>query len=243
MAQALEKRTELAALRKAESLRQEEILHAKAAAKPSLQLFAGYGSRSSSFSEDLTRELSGWFTGAQASWDLFDGFQTKGKVDQARALHRKAQFDLDDNVRRIELEVRTAYSYFIEARELLESQKKSRNKPKKPCVWPPRGRGRHRHATRRAERPNGAHRSAHDANPGVARLRRGPRPPGTGHRPKHHAGAKPVNGSRPRSPRTRHANWGHISTFNNSSGWPAPTRGTWVLRHLHDLGSHQIVEC
>ncbi len=124
MAQALEKRTELAALRKAESLRQEEILHAKAAAKPSFQLFAGYGSRSSSFSEDLTRKLSGWFTGAQASWDLFDGFQTKGRVDQARALHRKAQFDLDDNVRRIELEVRTAYSYFIEARELLESQKK-----------------------------------------------------------------------------------------------------------------------
>ena len=32
--------------------------------------------------------------------------------------------DLDDTTRRIELEVRTAYSNFIEAREVLESQKK-----------------------------------------------------------------------------------------------------------------------
>ena len=35
-----------------------------------------------------------------------------------------AMLELDDTARRIELEVRTAFSNFIESRELLESQKK-----------------------------------------------------------------------------------------------------------------------
>ncbi|MCL5097701.1 MAG: TolC family protein, partial [Candidatus Omnitrophica bacterium] len=40
-----------------------------------------------------------------------------------RALHKKPQVDLDDTSRRIELEVRTAYSNFIEAKEVLDAQK------------------------------------------------------------------------------------------------------------------------
>ncbi len=124
VAQALEKRPELGALRKAESLRREGITSAKGTFKPSVQFFAGYGARNSNFSDDLTREVSGWTTGAQLTWDLFDGFLTRGKVDQARALYQKAIVDLDDNARRIELEVRAAYSNFIEAREVMESQKK-----------------------------------------------------------------------------------------------------------------------
>ena len=49
---------------------------------------------------------------------------TSGKVDEAKALHRKAEYDVEDAARRIELEVRGAYSNFIEAKEVLESQKK-----------------------------------------------------------------------------------------------------------------------
>ena len=40
------------------------------------------------------------------------------------ALYERAGVELDDTSRRIELEVRTAFSNFIESRELLESQKK-----------------------------------------------------------------------------------------------------------------------
>jgi outer membrane protein TolC len=58
------------------------------------------------------------------SWDVFDGMLTKGKVDEAKAHLHKARLETDDTGRRIELEVRTAYSNFIEAREVLESQKK-----------------------------------------------------------------------------------------------------------------------
>ncbi len=122
--QSFENRTELGALRKAEKLRAENIVVAKAGNQPSVQIFAGYGTKSSSFSRDLTDELHGWEAGAQLSWNLFDGQLTEGRVKEAQALHRRALEDITDVTRRIELEVRTAWSAFVEAREVLESQKK-----------------------------------------------------------------------------------------------------------------------
>ncbi|HLP78985.1 MAG TPA: TolC family protein [Candidatus Paceibacterota bacterium] len=122
---ALEKRTELGALRKAEQLQQENIIQAKSGYKPSLQGFAGYEWRSSQYKFDLSQNVSdGWSVGAQLNWSIFDGLATRGKIIQARAQHDRAKTDLEDNARRIELEVRTSYSSFIEAREVLESQQK-----------------------------------------------------------------------------------------------------------------------
>ena len=122
--QALQNRTELGVLRKAEELGKEGIVNAAAGYKPSVQIFGGYGDRSSQFTSDLGVERKGWLAGAQLNWDIFDGMLTRGKVMQAKALHEKSKTDLDDTSRRIELEVRTAYSTFVEAREVLESQQK-----------------------------------------------------------------------------------------------------------------------
>jgi outer membrane protein TolC len=124
LARALERRTELQALRKAEGLRREGITVAKAGYRPSVQLFSGYGGRSSNFSLDLTDEVHGWFAGGQLSWPIFDGLLTKGRVEEAKALYGKALLDTDETTRRIELEVRTVYSNFIEAKDVIESQKK-----------------------------------------------------------------------------------------------------------------------
>jgi outer membrane protein len=126
ISQALEKRTELGALRKAEQLQAENIINARSGYQPSLQGVAGYGWRNASFTEpvELGHAISGWNVGAQMSWDIFDGFLTRGKVIQARAQRERARNDVADNSRQIELEVRTAYSTFIEAREVLESQQK-----------------------------------------------------------------------------------------------------------------------
>jgi outer membrane protein len=121
---ALQHRPELGALEKSERLRKEDISSARAGFKPSVQLFAGYGSRSSQFSDDLSRDVSGWHAGAQVNWDIFDGWLTKGRVRQARALHDRARTELEETTRQIELDVRTAYSSFVEAREVLESQRK-----------------------------------------------------------------------------------------------------------------------
>jgi len=122
--QALERRTELAALRKAEELNKENILSAKSGYKPSVEIFTGYGGHNSSFSTDLAHEVSGWNAGLQVNWNIFDGLLTQGRIREARARHERARVDVDDATRRIELEVRTTYSNFIEAKEVLESQKK-----------------------------------------------------------------------------------------------------------------------
>src|SRR4029078_9360478 len=58
------------------------------------------------------------------SCGMCDGSLTKGRVQEAKALAARAQVEIEDATRRIELEVRTAYSNFIEAKEVLESQLK-----------------------------------------------------------------------------------------------------------------------
>jgi outer membrane protein TolC len=122
--QALGKRTELVALRNTEELQRLNIVNARSGYQPVVQLFAGYNWNSSSFNTDLSDELHGWNAGAQVQWNIFDGLLTHGKVIEAKANYHRAQNDLVDRSRQIELEVRTAYSQFIEAREVLESQAK-----------------------------------------------------------------------------------------------------------------------
>jgi len=122
--QALAKRTELLALRRTEQLQKENVVTAKAGDKPSVQLFAGYGWRNSEFTTDLSTVVDGYSAGEQISWNIFDGMLTRGKILQATALYEKSKADLEDNSRRIELDVRTAYSAFIQAREVLDSQLK-----------------------------------------------------------------------------------------------------------------------
>jgi len=82
------------------------------------------GAKSSQFSSDLTDELHGWEAGAQLNWDIFDGYLTKGRVQEAEGLRKRALEELIEAERTVELDVRTAYSSFIEAREVLRSQEK-----------------------------------------------------------------------------------------------------------------------
>ena len=121
---ALERRPELATLRKTQALRHEDVINARAGYFPSVQAYGGYDLHSSMFTSDLTYDIYGWTAGVQVSWDIFDGFLTKGKVMEAKAMYEKAGVELDDTTRRIELDVRTAYSKFIEATDILASQKK-----------------------------------------------------------------------------------------------------------------------
>jgi len=124
IAQALEKRTELAALRRTEGLQRENIINARAGYKPTIQAFVGYDWNSSQFTNDLSSEFDGWIVGGQLNWNIFDGMLTYGKVVQAKAQFEHAKADVEDRARQIELEVRTDYSSFIEAREILASQQK-----------------------------------------------------------------------------------------------------------------------
>lgn len=124
ISQALEKRTELGSLRKAEALRKEDLVTAKAGYRPVLQGYVGYDIHNSMLSSDLAVTDHGWIAGVQLSWNLFDGMRTQGRIREAAANYERAGIDLDDKRRGVELDVRTAFSNFIEAREVLESQKK-----------------------------------------------------------------------------------------------------------------------
>jgi outer membrane protein TolC len=135
--QALEKRPELVALRKTEELQNHNITDASSGYKPNLQLFAGYTWMNRQFgtppsgsppgtsapAAGLDQYLDGWNAGAQVTWNIFDGLLTHGKVVQAKALYQKSKTAVDEKSRQIELEVRTTYSDFIGAQEVLESQK------------------------------------------------------------------------------------------------------------------------
>jgi outer membrane protein TolC len=121
---ALERRTELEALRKDIELQRLNIVDAKSGFKPSVSVFAGYNWENSEFSTDPSDEYEGWNAGAQLTWNIFDGALTFGKIKQARAQYAKSKTALDDQARQIELQVRTAYSDFIQSRETLDSQVK-----------------------------------------------------------------------------------------------------------------------
>lgn len=127
IAYALQSRSELEALRKTEQLEKLNIVNARAGYKPQLQLFAGYNWFNAEFPPPnpppLNDKLQGYDAGAQLNWDIFDGLLTHGKVIQAWANYDKAKTDLADESRQIELQVRTAYSDFVEATEVLDSQK------------------------------------------------------------------------------------------------------------------------
>src|ERR1019366_972397 len=129
IALALERRTELGSLRKTQALRNEDIVNAKSTYKPSVQAYGGYDMHNSMLSQDLSNEKHGWIAGVQLTWSLFDGRRTEEKVKEATALYERAGVELDDTGRRIELEVRTAYSYFIEADELLKSHEQGVEEP------------------------------------------------------------------------------------------------------------------
>ena len=122
--QALERRTELTDLREQVVLQNLNIVNAKSGYKPTVQAFAGYGWQNSAFSTDIGDEIDGWSVGGQMTWNIFDGALTIGKVQQAKALYKKSQTELEDRSRQIELDVRTAYSDFLEAKEVLDSQTK-----------------------------------------------------------------------------------------------------------------------
>ncbi len=124
IAQGLRDRPELKVAGKGSLLQKENVTMAKGGYWPSVQVYGGYGARNSSFRRDFYEDVAGLNAGVEFNWNIFDGTLTRGKVAQAKALYEKSQVEVQDLSRRIELEIRTAYSQFIEAKEVLESQKK-----------------------------------------------------------------------------------------------------------------------
>ena len=103
---------------------EQQITVAKAGYKPSLNANVGYETVNSRSSSDLSKATSGWYLGVNGTWSIFDGFQTKGNVDQAKASLASAKVGLADSLQQVELEVQKAYAQAKVAREVIASQAK-----------------------------------------------------------------------------------------------------------------------
>lgn len=103
----------------------EQVQVALAGYKPTVRLGGGYEFRSSPYTTDIHDVAQGWFYGLTGSWAIFDGFETSGRVKQARAVLEEAKINYDDAVRQVELEVQQAYSNLQQGRELIASQSKN----------------------------------------------------------------------------------------------------------------------
>lgn len=127
LARAQVQRSELEALRKSVLLRQEDIVQARSALYPQLSVGAGYGFQNQVFGSPtpgLDEELHGWEAGAQLNWSLWDFGLTKGKIQAAEARKARVGVEQEDVARRIDLQVRTAYAAWTEARDIFEAQQK-----------------------------------------------------------------------------------------------------------------------
>jgi outer membrane protein TolC len=120
--QARERRPSLKAQRQNILIEVEDIVVQQAGYKPTVQANAGYVIQNDRFSKSLGDVVHGWFFGVQGNWNVFDGFETYGKVKQARARLEEAHINYQDSVAQVDLEVQQAWANLDQAWQTVISQ-------------------------------------------------------------------------------------------------------------------------
>jgi outer membrane protein TolC len=115
------RRPELLRLAQLQRARESGVTVSKSNYLPEVYLTGGYEGVKRSSSNSLDDSLDGWTAGVEASWAIFDGARTRGKVTQARALLNQARLSLAEQTLAVEVEVRRALSSLQEAAELAEA--------------------------------------------------------------------------------------------------------------------------
>lgn len=121
LAAARAKRPELRRLEELRKAREAGVTVAKSNYLPQVYLTGGYEGRKSRFSNAVSDSVDGWTAGVEASWAIFDGARTRGRVAQARAQLNQARLGVSEQTLAIEVEVRRALSSLQEAAELAEA--------------------------------------------------------------------------------------------------------------------------
>jgi outer membrane protein len=123
--QALAARPDLERLRRLEEAGVERVTAARSGALPQVSVYAGWAIQQSNFSNRLDDTLDGWVVGAQGRWAIFDGRATAGRVRAARSQLVQTQLAIEETVLAIQVEVRRAYSDFVEATQLVEASRET----------------------------------------------------------------------------------------------------------------------
>lgn len=117
-----DQRAEIKQAEKRVKLQRENTKIARSGYLPEVSAFANYGVRNTLFGDQVDESIHGWSAGGRASWNIFDGMQTHGRLQQARADLAAAEITAADTRRVVGLEVRQAYSDYQQATELIEAQ-------------------------------------------------------------------------------------------------------------------------
>jgi outer membrane protein TolC len=120
VASARARRPELRQMELRVRLLQADIESAESEYKPTVRaVAAGSGTDPAQFAS-----VSGWdfqaYAGVTATWNLFEGGRTKAKVAEKRIEKKKAEADLEELERAVELEVRQAFGDMLSAREAVQ---------------------------------------------------------------------------------------------------------------------------
>ncbi|MCB0310536.1 MAG: TolC family protein, partial [Bdellovibrionales bacterium] len=119
LSEAYQHRPELKRLKAIKKASDEGIRISRSEYFPELLVYAGYGAEKSRFEDSLDEIDHGWQAGVRTSWNFFSGQNTTGKIIQARADREIAQIAEEEMRQQVEIEVRTALSRLVEAKELV----------------------------------------------------------------------------------------------------------------------------
>ncbi len=118
-------RPELQQLARLQDAGEQRVRASRAGYLPELDLVGGYVWTRSPFGGAWSDRLQGWTAGVQAQWNIFDGRATAGRVRQAKSQVEQARLTLAETTLSVEVQVRQAYSSFVEARELVDASGKT----------------------------------------------------------------------------------------------------------------------
>jgi outer membrane protein len=120
--QALEKRPEITRSQLNEQAGQKQLSVAKTRNLPDIAFFSNY---QISHSERLTEMNRIWSLGLQINIPIFDGFASRAAVKQSESVLKQLQIGTEQVMSVVETEVRNAYLALLEAKTLIDVQRKT----------------------------------------------------------------------------------------------------------------------
>jgi len=91
---------------------------------PGLDAKGSYNVEKSRFTDEVDETFEGWRARLELNWKIFDSFNTKSRVEQARLGVQIAKTNLREQTLDIEVEVKRTHSSLVEAAELVSVSQK-----------------------------------------------------------------------------------------------------------------------
>jgi outer membrane protein len=122
LTRALVQRPELITRDNDVKVEQKQLVVDRSGLLPHVNLFGGYDVVSQPDRSATAEYYNGYLAGAEVSWQMFDGFATKGRMNATRARIEAAEIAYDALHRSIEAEVLRSYRDLQRAEENIETQ-------------------------------------------------------------------------------------------------------------------------